>query len=123
MSEVTNYTVNSDKSVTFDYAGQTHTVNPLYNGDYHPVSESEAAQFVQRQLDNPQKTSEQIAMDELRFQRDQLLASTDWWMMPDRTATQEQIDYRQALRDITSQTPSFDDEGNLVVSWPVKPAS
>tara|TARA_Y100000114_G_C11661018_1_gene279033 strand:- start:194 stop:511 length:318 start_codon:yes stop_codon:yes gene_type:complete len=60
----------------------------------------------------------------LRLQRDQLLASTDWWVLPDRTVTQEQLEYRQALRDITNQTPSLDFDGNLTgITWPTPPSS
>lgn len=48
--------------------------------------------------------------------RDNLLAETDWWAVTDRTMTQQQIDYRQALRDVPSQSgfPSS-------IIWPVKP--
>lgn len=56
------------------------------------------------------------AADEVREQRDVLLAQTDWWVMPDRTATQAQLDYRQALRDITAQAGFPND-----VTWPTKP--
>ena len=52
----------------------------------------------------------------LREERDRRLAETDWWVLPDRTATQEQTDYRQALRDITNTYTSLDD-----VVWPSKP--
>lgn len=52
----------------------------------------------------------------LRSQRDRLIAETDWWMMPDLTATDEQIAYRQALRDITDTYTSLED-----VVWPTKP--
>lgn len=52
----------------------------------------------------------------LRAERNQRLAETDWWVMPDRTATQAQLDYRQALRDITNTYSSLDD-----VVWPEKP--
>lgn len=54
--------------------------------------------------------------DEARLQRDRLLAETDWWAMSDRTMTQAQIDYRQALRDLTAQEgfPSS-------ITWPTKP--
>lgn len=51
-----------------------------------------------------------------RTQRDALLAETDWWVLPDRTVTQEQLDYRQALRDVPSQE-GFPEN----VAWPVKP--
>lgn len=46
----------------------------------------------------------------------QSLQETDWWAVQDRTMTQEQIDYRQALRDISKQS-GFPD--NIV--WPVRP--
>ena len=52
----------------------------------------------------------------LREERNYLLAETDWWVLPDRTATQAQLDYRQALRDITDTYTSLDN-----VVWPTKP--
>jgi len=55
-------------------------------------------------------------LTELRTQRDKIIARTDWWMMPDRTATDEQRAYRQALRDITDTYTSLED-----VVWPTKP--
>jgi hypothetical protein len=53
----------------------------------------------------------------LRAERNRRLANTDWWVMPDRTATQAQLDHRQALRDITDTYTSLDD-----VVWPEEPA-
>jgi len=59
---------------------------------------------------------------QLRQQRNQLLAQTDWMAVSDRVMTQTQIDYRQALRDITTQTPSLDSNGNLTgITWPTAP--
>jgi len=55
-------------------------------------------------------------LDCLRFERDKLLAETDWWANSDRTMTAEQTAYRQALRDITDTYTSLDD-----VVWPTKP--
>lgn len=56
-------------------------------------------------------------LDKLRAERDRLLAETDYWMFSDTaTATQAQLDYRQALRDITNSATSLDD-----VIWPTKP--
>ena len=52
----------------------------------------------------------------LREERNKKLAETDWWVLPDRTATDEQLAYRQALRDITDTYTSLDD-----VVWPTKP--
>lgn len=58
----------------------------------------------------------QRQMEELRAERNKRLANTDWWASSDLTMTQEQIDYRQALRDITETYTSLDD-----VVWPDKP--
>lgn len=52
----------------------------------------------------------------LREERNRRLAETDWWASSDLTITQAQIDYRQALRDITDTYQSLD-----TVVWPVKP--
>lgn len=62
-------------------------------------------------------------MEQVRFQRNQLLAQTDWWVLPDRTPTQAQLDYRQALRDLpANSSPELDENGNLInVNWPEKP--
>jgi len=52
----------------------------------------------------------------LREERTRRLSETDWWALSDRTMTQAETDYRQALRDITETYLSLDD-----VIWPVKP--
>jgi len=59
----------------------------------------------------------------LREERNRRLQETDWWVLPDRTASQEQINYRQSLRDIPSTaSPELDDNGQLSnVTWPTKP--
>jgi len=61
----------------------------------------------------------------LRLERDRLITATDWWVLPDRTPTQGQLDYRQALRDLPANcTPALDEDGNLTgVVWPEKPAT
>ena len=41
-----------------------------------------------------------LLMEGIRLKRNQLLSETDWWVLPDRTATAEQLAYRQALRDL-----------------------
>lgn len=55
-------------------------------------------------------------LQELREERNRRLIESDWMVLPDRTATQAQLDYRQALRDITNSSTSLDD-----VTWPTKP--
>ena len=68
--------------------------------------------------------SSEESMNELRIQRNRKLAKTDWWCASDRNPTQEQLDYRTALRDLPSTaSPSLDENGNLTgVEWPEMPA-
>lgn len=66
------------------------------------------------------------AIDQLRFQRDNLLLQTDWEMIraieteTDATALKN---YRQKLRDLPADsTPSLNEDGQLTnVTWPQKP--
>ncbi len=66
------------------------------------------------------KEAELIAafkLQELRTERNRLIAETDHWVLSDTTdATSAQTTYRQALRDITKSATSLDD-----VTWPTKP--
>lgn len=55
-------------------------------------------------------------MQQLRTERNQRLANTDWWASSDLTMTAAQTAYRQALRDITDTYTSLDD-----VVWPEVP--
>ena len=61
----------------------------------------------------------------LREQRNGLLAQSDWMAAADRTMTQSQIDYRQALRDLPETAdPQLDEQGNLTnVTWPTEPGA
>ena len=52
----------------------------------------------------------------LRFERNRLLAETDYLALSDATLTDEMRAYRQALRDLPANTT---DPANPV--WPVKP--
>lgn len=54
--------------------------------------------------------------DAVRDQRNILLAATDWMALSDNTMTTEWASYRQALRDITSQS-GFP----YSVDWPAAP--
>jgi hypothetical protein len=61
---------------------------------------------------------------QLRRQRNRLLTETDWRMVADYPGTNqtEWQTYRQALRDITTQTPSLDSNGQLTgITWPIEP--
>ena len=59
-------------------------------------------------------------MVDLRKQRDKLLAETDYMGNSDVTLSDAWKTYRQALRDVTSQTPSDDVLSNI--NWPTKPS-
>jgi len=65
-----------------------------------------------------QATLDAKAAETNRSTRNDLLAETDWWALSDHTMTQAQIDYRQALRDITTHAewPNLSD-----ADWPTKP--
>ena len=58
-------------------------------------------------------------MENLRMQRNQLLAETDWMGNSDVTMSNDGKTYRQALRDITKTTPADDALSNI--TWPKKP--
>lgn len=58
-------------------------------------------------------------MADLRQQRDALLVETDYMGNSDVTMSAKWKTYRQALRDITSQTPSDDALSNI--TFPTKP--
>ena len=62
-----------------------------------------------------------LRMKQLREQRDALLVETDWTQNRDVTLSNdaEWKTYRQALRDITKQTPSDDALSNI--TFPTKP--
>ena len=72
-------------------------------------------EITQEQLDDMVATTPPPA-HVVRQKRDQLLTETDWWAVADRTMTQAEIDYRQALRDVPAQA-GFPDN----VTWPTKP--
>jgi hypothetical protein len=63
------------------------------------------------------------AAAQLRKNRDNLLGATDWWAMSDRTMSDAQTTYRQALRDLPSSASPKLDSGNVLtnVTWPTKP--
>lgn len=92
--------IDSDENITaYDANNETITLNLA------SIAEKEAELRASNEL------------DKLRAERDRLLAETDYWMFSDTdTVTQAQLDYRQALRDITDSATSLDD-----VTWPTKP--
>ena len=57
----------------------------------------------------------------LREKRDELLAETDWWVLPDVNVTPAQLAYRQALRDLPATTAALTDPSTVV--FPAKPTT
>ena len=59
----------------------------------------------------------------LRIERDARISKTDWRASSDLTITDAWKTYRQALRDITTQTPKLDSNYELdltSVTWPTE---
>ena len=65
------------------------------------------------------------AMRLLRIERDTRIAKTDWRASSDVTLADAWKTYRQALRDITTQTPKLNSDYELdltSVTWPTEPS-
>ena len=65
------------------------------------------------------------AMKLLREERDTRIAKTDWRASSDLTLADAWKTYRQALRDITTQTPKLGSDYELdltSVTWPTEPS-
>ena len=61
----------------------------------------------------------------LRIERDIRIAKTDWRASSDLTLSDAWKTYRQALRDITTQTPKLGSDYKLdltSVTWPTEPS-
>ena len=82
--------------------------NAYVNGVLVEVTEEE--------VELTKSTTTEMEANITRMKRDDLLAETDWWAVADRTMTQAEIDYRQALRDVPQQA-GFPEN----ITWPTKP--
>jgi len=92
------------------------TMHKLVNGIECPLSEDDVLLIEQMEAE---KDERQWA--EIRIQRNALLDKCDWWVTraieTNATISAEQQAYRDALRDITSQSDPF----NIV--WPALPSA
>ena len=72
---------------------------------------------------NPSKTELQIAMSNLRVRRNELLAETDWTVLPDSPVSDKTAwqNYRTELRDLTNGLTTV--EQVEAVTWPTKPGT
>ena len=95
----------------------THSIEKWYdrNEDTKPTDEQINAAWETWKAANGS-----LAFVELRYQRNMKLKETDWMASPDRTMTDAQKTYRQALRDLpANQTPADVKLSN--VTWPTEP--
>ena len=99
--DVYPYTVQDQPTV--DYLTQTLTATPL--------TQTNGAWTQGWEVSN---LPEEYAGRNIRSQRDNILAETDWMALSDNTLTPECATYRQALRDVTDQA-GFP----YSVGWPV----
>tara|TARA_R110001632_G_scaffold115464_2_gene226918 strand:+ start:388 stop:681 length:294 start_codon:yes stop_codon:yes gene_type:complete len=79
------------------------------------AEEAEVDTFQQAHIDDAPNRR----MADLRQRRDALLVETDYMGNSDVVMSEDWVTYRQALRDITSQTPSDDALSNI--TFPTKP--
>ena len=93
--------------------------NKMVNGQLVEMTDAEQKEFDDKQTAYVNATPAR-RMTELRSQRDILLAETDFYALGDVTMSDSMKTYRQALRDITSQTPSDVNLSNT--NWPTKPS-
>ena len=93
-------------------------INTMVDGQLREMTDAEQAEYDARNTawdnDAPNRR-----MADLRRQRDALLVETDYMGNSDVTMSDAWATYRQALRDITSQTPSDDALSNI--TFPTKP--
>lgn len=85
--------------------------NAVDFGEYVAIGDTVVNGVCSAAQERQTKIDIQIAKEK----RNSLLFETDWWAVSDRTMTQAEIDYRQALRDLPSQ------DGFPNVEFPVKP--
>ena len=100
----------------------------LNGNDYDGLTWLDAKQTQPTETEVNSKISEldnAEAMRLLRIERDTRIAKTDWRASSDLTLTDAWKTYRQALRDITTQTPKLRSDYRLdltSVTWPTEPS-
>jgi len=100
----------------------------LRGGDYSGLEWLDSSQTKPTETEVNSKISSldaAEAMRLLRIERDLRIAKTDWRASSDLTLASAWSTYRQALRDITTQTPKLNSEYELdltSVTWPTEPS-
>jgi len=90
----------------------------LVNGERIQFTAEEEAQRDQEEADWEAGAFDR-AIEQLRKDRNKLLADSDWWGASDNTMSAEQTQYRQDLRDITNGLTTV--EQVEAVEFPEKP--
>lgn len=102
----------------FSVIGATYAGIEILNDTELPSEDAVMAEYARVEAAEPMRI--------LREERDRLIAETDWWVLPDRTASEAQLAYRQALRNLPdNSTPVLDNTTMLGISgvtWPTKPS-
>ena len=100
----------------------------LRGSDYSGLEWLDSSQIQPTETEVNSKISEldsAEAMRLLRIERDTRIAKTDWRASSDLTLATAWKTYRQALRDITTQTPKLGSDYELdltSVTWPTEPS-
>ena len=112
--------------VVTDFVGIENICNGPSNGPISKIKFIDGFVNIPTEEQNQAKIAELTEAEplrQLRKQRNQLLAQSDWMALSDRVMTQAQIDYRQALRDLPATAdPQLDENGQLTnITWPLSP--
>lgn len=99
-----------------NYDASTHFYIETENTDDDDVTVFSTYDSATQQIVINQALKDEVKEIEVRRIRNDLLTETDWMAAGDRTISQAEKDYRQALRDVTSQE-GFPHN----VTWPTKP--
>ena len=90
-------------------------MNKYVNGVLTPLTDAEIAEFNANKLTDAQLTAQK--WEGVRIERNVKLAATDWRASSDLTMSDDWKTYRQALRDITTQSdPDY-------IEWPNVPGA
>jgi hypothetical protein len=91
----------------------------LVNGEQIQFTAEEEAQKDAQELEWSNSAFDR-ALENLRFERNLLLAETDFYANTDVTMSDAMRTYRQQLRDLTNGLTTLDDVNNVV--YPTKPS-
>ncbi len=85
--------------------------------DFQTQRVSKNGRVIRRRKADIKRDVDFKALRALKAERNHLLSQSDWTQMPDAPVDQEAWkNYRQALRDLPSNTPDFQD-----INWPEAP--